>query len=200
MRIATWNVNSVRSRIARVEAFVERHGIDVLALQETKARDDEWPTMGLEAMGYEVASLGHNQWNGVAVVSRVGLEDVEHGFPGMPECGEPLAAEARAMGANCGGVRVWSLYVPNGRKPDDPAPPRSRPGSPGRRSTARSVAARGRATTRRSSWTSPTDPPAPGHTRRARFRCTVTSTHTSSGNASATAANACGCRAIGNIR
>ena len=51
MRIATWNVNSVRSRIARVEAFVERHGIDVLALQETKARDDQWPTMGLEAMG-----------------------------------------------------------------------------------------------------------------------------------------------------
>ena len=120
MRIATWNVNSVRSRIGRVEAFVERHGIDVLALQETKARDDQWPTMGLEAMGYEVASLGHNQWNGVAVVSRVGIEDVEHGFPGMPEYGDPLAAEARAMGATCNGIRVWSLYVPNGRKPDDP--------------------------------------------------------------------------------
>jgi exodeoxyribonuclease-3 len=120
MRIATWNVNSVRSRIARVEAFVQRHGIDVLTLQETKARDDQWPTMGLKAMGYEVASLGHNQWNGVAVVSRVGLEDVEHGFAGMPEYGDPLASEARAMGATCGGVRVWSLYVPNGRKPDDP--------------------------------------------------------------------------------
>jgi exodeoxyribonuclease-3 len=76
--------------------------------------------MGLEAMGYEVASLGHSQWNGVAVVSRVGIEDVEHGFPGMPEYGEPLGAEARAMGATCNGVRVWSLYVPNGRKPDDP--------------------------------------------------------------------------------
>ena len=120
MRIATWNVNSVRSRIARVEAFVERHGIDVLALQETKARDDQWPTMGLEAMGYEVASLGHSQWNGVAVVSRVGIEDVQHGFPGMPEYGVPLATEARAMGATCNGLRVWSLYVPNGRKPDDP--------------------------------------------------------------------------------
>ena len=59
MRLATWNVNSVRSRIARVEAFVQRQDVDVLALQETKARDDQWPTMGLEAMGYEVASLGH---------------------------------------------------------------------------------------------------------------------------------------------
>jgi len=120
MRIATWNVNSVRSRIERVEAFVQRHEIDVLALQETKARDDQWPTMGLEAMGYEVATLGHNQWNGVAIVSRVGLEDVQHGFDGMPGYGEPLAAEARAIGATCGGVRMWSLYVPNGRKPDDP--------------------------------------------------------------------------------
>ena len=120
MRIATWNVNSVRSRIARVEALVERHDIDVLALQETKARDDQWPLMGLQAMGYDVATLGFNQWNGVALLSRVGLEDVEHGFPGMPQWGEPLADEARAIGATCGGVRVWSLYVPNGRKIDDP--------------------------------------------------------------------------------
>ena len=120
MRIATWNVNSVRSRIDRVEAFVRRQDIDVLALQETKARDDQWPTMGLEAMGYDVATLGHNQWNGVAIVSRVGIEDVQHGFDAMPEYGDPLAAEARAMGAACNGVRVWSLYVPNGRKPDDP--------------------------------------------------------------------------------
>ena len=120
MRIATWNVNSVRSRIARVEALVERHDIDVLALQETKARDDQWPLMGLQAMGYDVATLGFNQWNGVALVSRVGLEDVERGFPGMPQWGEPLADEARAIGATCGGVRVWSLYVPNGRKIDDP--------------------------------------------------------------------------------
>ncbi len=120
MRIATWNVNSVRSRIDRVEAFVERHQIDVLALQETKARDDQWPLMGLNALGYDVATLGHNQWNGVAIASRVGIEDVEHGFPGMPEYGDPSAAEARAIGATCQGVRVWSLYVPNGRKPDDP--------------------------------------------------------------------------------
>ncbi len=120
MRIATWNVNSIRSRIDRVEEFLKRHEIDVLALQETKARDDQWPLMGLEAMGYEVATLGHNQWNGVALVSRVGLDDVQHGFPGMPEFGDPLAAEARAIGATCGGVRVWSLYVPNGRALGDP--------------------------------------------------------------------------------
>ncbi len=120
MRIATWNVNSVRSRIGRVEALLRRHDIDVLALQETKARDDQWPLMGVEAMGYDVAMLGHNQWNGVAILSRVGIADVQAGFPGMPQWGDPLADEARALGATCGGVRVWSLYVPNGRKVDDP--------------------------------------------------------------------------------
>ncbi len=120
MRIATWNVNSVRSRIGRVEAFVERHGIDVLALQETKARDDQWPVMGLEAMGYEVATFGVDQWNGVALASRVGLDDVRAGFERIPQWGEPLASEARAIGATCGGVRVWSLYVPNGRALGDP--------------------------------------------------------------------------------
>ena len=120
MRIATWNVNSVRSRIDRLEAFLQRQRIDVLALQETKARDDQWPVMGLEAMGYDVATLGHDQWNGVAIVSRVGIEDVQHGFDGMPAYGDPLAAEARAIGATCNGVRVWSLYVPNGRALGDP--------------------------------------------------------------------------------
>ena len=120
MRLATWNVNSLRSRIDRVEAFLQRHDIDVLALQETKAREDQLPLMGLQALGYEVAVAGVNQWNGVAIVSRVGLEDVQVGFAGMPGWGEPLAAESRAIGAACGGVRVWSLYVPNGRKPDDP--------------------------------------------------------------------------------
>ena len=89
MRLATWNVNSVRSRIDRVEAFLTRHDVDVLALQETKARDDQWPTMGLQALGYEVATFGLNQWNGVAIVSRVGLEDVAPGFAGMPQYGDP---------------------------------------------------------------------------------------------------------------
>ena len=120
MRIATWNVNSLRSRIDRVEAFVQRHDIDVLALQETKAREDQLPLMGLQALGYDIAVAGLNQWNGVAILSRVGLEDVEVGFADMPPYGDPAAAESRAIGATCGGVRVWSLYVPNGRKPDDP--------------------------------------------------------------------------------
>ncbi|WP_296605265.1 exodeoxyribonuclease III [Nocardioides sp.] len=124
MRIATWNVNSLRSRIDRVEALLDRHEIDVLALQETKARADQLPLMGIEARGYEVAVAGVNQWNGVAILSRVGLEDVETGFPDQPGWAKELQGapevESRAIGATCGGVRVWSLYVPNGRKPDDP--------------------------------------------------------------------------------
>jgi exodeoxyribonuclease-3 len=120
VRLATWNVNSLRSRIDRVERFLERHDIDVLALQETKAREDQLPLMGLQAMGYELAYSGTSQWNGVAVLSRVGIEDVQVGFEGMPGWGDPVAPEARALGATCGGVRVWSLYVPNGRTIDDP--------------------------------------------------------------------------------
>src|SRR6478672_5423984 len=120
MRIATWNVNSLRSRIDRVEAFLQRHDIDVLAVQETKAREDQLPLLGLTVLGYDIAAVGHSQWNGVALISRVGIEDVEVGFPGMPTWGDPAEAEARALGATCGGVRVWSLYVPNGREVDDP--------------------------------------------------------------------------------
>ena len=124
MRIATWNVNSLRTRIDRVEALLDRHEIDVLALQETKAREEQLPLMGLQARGYEIAAAGTNQWNGVAILSRVGLEDVQIGFPGQPgftkELASPAEAESRAIGATCGGVRLWSLYVPNGRKPDDP--------------------------------------------------------------------------------
>lgn len=118
MRIATWNVNSLRSRIDRVESFLERHDVDVLAVQEIKAREDQLPLMGLQARGYEVAAVGYSQWNGVALISRVGLEDVTVGFPEMPTWEEN--AEARAIGARCGGIRIWSLYVPNGRKVDDP--------------------------------------------------------------------------------
>ncbi|MGH3424463.1 MAG: exodeoxyribonuclease III, partial [Nocardioidaceae bacterium] len=90
--------------------------VDVLALQETKCRDDQFPMLPLTALGYDVAQHGLSQWNGVAIVSRVGIEEVEIGFPGMPEYGDPLAAEARAIGATCGGVRTWSFYVPNGRE------------------------------------------------------------------------------------
>jgi len=118
VRIATWNVNSLRSRIDRVEAFLERHDIDVLAVQETKAREDQLPLMGLQARGYDIAAAGYNQWNGVALISRGGIEDIQVGFDAMPPWED--VAEARAIGAVCGGIRIWSLYVPNGRKVDDP--------------------------------------------------------------------------------
>ncbi|MDT0165888.1 exodeoxyribonuclease III [Actinotalea sp. AC32] len=121
MRIATWNINSVRARADRAVAWLERTGTDVVALQETKCRDDQFPYAVFEMAGYEVAHVGSSQWNGVAIASRVGLEDVEVGFPGQPAFGadEPVV-EARALGATCGGVRVWSLYVPHGRSPGDP--------------------------------------------------------------------------------
>lgn len=120
MRLATWNVNSVRARVDRVQDWLKRSDIDVLALQETKCRDDQFPAEAFEALGYQVAHHGNSQWNGVAVLSRVGLDDVQHGFPGMPEWGDPPATEPRALGARCDGVQVWSLYVPNGRDLADP--------------------------------------------------------------------------------
>ncbi|RCV47993.1 exodeoxyribonuclease III [Marinitenerispora sediminis] len=120
MRIATWNVNSVRARGDRIAAWLERADVDVVAIQETKCRDDQFPESVFAGLGYEVAHHGLSQWNGVAIASRVGLTDVETGFPGQPGWGEPVVEEARAIGATCGGVRVWSLYVPNGREIDDP--------------------------------------------------------------------------------
>ncbi|HCX84769.1 MAG TPA: exodeoxyribonuclease III [Micrococcales bacterium] len=120
MRIATWNVNSIRARVDRVTAWLERSDVDVLAMQETKCKDAQFPVLPFEAAGYEVVHHGLNQWNGVAIASRVGVSDVEPAFPGQPGWGEPAAAEARALGATCGGVRVWSLYVPNGREVADP--------------------------------------------------------------------------------
>ncbi|WP_448058569.1 exodeoxyribonuclease III [Cellulomonas hominis] len=120
MRLATWNINSIRARTDRAIAFLERTGTDVLALQETKCKDEQFPREAFEAAGYEVATSGFSQWNGVAVVSRVGLADVERSFVGQPAWGEDPVTEARALGATCGGVRVWSLYVPNGRDVDDP--------------------------------------------------------------------------------
>jgi exodeoxyribonuclease-3 len=120
VRLATWNVNSIRSRADRVAAWLQRRDIDVLALQETKCRDDQFPEMVFAALGYEVAHVGFSQWNGVAILSRIGIEDVEVGFPGQPSWGDVPATEARAIGATCGGVRLWSLYVPNGRTLSDP--------------------------------------------------------------------------------
>ena len=120
MRIATWNVNSIRSRIDRVEAWLARTDVDVLLMQETKAKDEQFPHARLGALGYEVAHHGTNQWNGVAILSRVGLDDVQVGFDGDPGWGEPLAAEARSIGATCGGIRLWSVYAPNGRALERP--------------------------------------------------------------------------------
>lgn len=110
----------MRARVDRVQAWLERSDVDVIALQETKTRDDQFPSSRFEDLGYQVAHLGHSQWNGVAILSRVGLSDVEEGFAGMPGWGDPPIAEARALGATCNGVRIWSLYGPNGRTLDDP--------------------------------------------------------------------------------
>ena len=127
LRLATWNVNSVRTRVDRVIDWLGRADVDVLAMQETKCTDAQFPTMPFAALGYELAHVGVNQWNGVAIASRIGLDNVEIGFDGQPTWKQrsdgkdtEAAAEARAIGATCGGVRVWSLYVPNGRTLDDP--------------------------------------------------------------------------------
>ncbi len=91
-------------------------------MQEIKCKPEQFPRAEFEALGYELAIHGLNQWNGVAIASKVGIADVEIGFPGMPgfsKNGEP-EPEARAIGATVGGVKAWSLYVPNGRALDDP--------------------------------------------------------------------------------
>jgi exodeoxyribonuclease-3 len=118
MRIATWNVNSIRTRVGRVTDYLQRAEIDVLAMQEIKCKPEQFPVEAFEAIGYKVTMHGLNQWNGVAFASKIEAEDVEIGFTGMPEFKEVL--EARAMGATFDGVRLWSLYVPNGRTLDDP--------------------------------------------------------------------------------
>ena len=117
MRFATWNVNSVKARLPRLLEWLDATKPDVLLLQETKVAQGGFPSAEVSELGYETAEYGQGRWNGVAVLSRVGLEDVRNGFPGEP--GYP-DAEARAIGATCGGVRFMSVYVPNGRTPDDP--------------------------------------------------------------------------------
>ena len=118
VRVATWNVNSVKQRIARLLPWLEQRGPDVVCLQETKLTDEAFAELLAEELGgrgYELATHGEAQWNGVAILSRVGLEDVARGVPGGP--GFPHQ-EARAVAATCAGVRVHSVYVPNGRTPD----------------------------------------------------------------------------------
>ena len=118
VRIATWNVNSVKQRVPRLLPWLDERRPDVVCLQETKIADDAFSELLGEALaerGYEVALHGSATWNGVAILSRAGLEDVVPGIPGGPGFPDP---EARAVSATCDGVRVVSVYVPNGREPD----------------------------------------------------------------------------------
>ena len=112
MNIATWNVNSLTARWPRVSEWLETTSPDVVLVQETKQTDAKFPFAGLAELGYESAHFGQGQWNGVAIFSRVGLEDVVSGL-GDDE-------EARCLRATCGDVRVYSCYVPNGRALDNP--------------------------------------------------------------------------------
>ena len=109
MKIATWNVNSIRARADRIEDWLDKTEVDVLALQETKTKDETFPFELFEFLGYEVAHYGLNQWNGVAIASRVGLDSVERAFPNQPAFGKPgdsAEVEARAIGATCNSVRI----------------------------------------------------------------------------------------------
>jgi exodeoxyribonuclease-3 len=114
VRIATWNVNSLKARLPRVEEWLADVQPDVLCMQETKLADDAFPALTFELMGYESAHYGQGQWNGVAILSKVGLTDVIANFA---DGGDP-DPDARIITATCGGVRVSSVYVPNGRSLD----------------------------------------------------------------------------------
>lgn len=115
MRIATWNVNSLKARLPRVEEWLSVWEPDVVCLQETKLADDAFPALSFQTMGYDAVHHGEGRWNGVAILSRVGVDDVRTGF----HDDEPDFDEARIVWATCGGVRVGSVYVPNGRSLDD---------------------------------------------------------------------------------
>src|SRR5437016_9651509 len=117
MRIATWNVNSVKQRVPRLLPWLDERRPDVVCLQETKLADDAFVDLlgdELASRDYAVAVHGEPTWNGVAILSRAGLDDVTAGLAGAPGFPHP---EARAVSATCGGIRVVSVYVPNGRVP-----------------------------------------------------------------------------------
>jgi exodeoxyribonuclease-3 len=139
MRIATWNVNSLNARLPRVEEWLAQRSPDVLLMQETKLFDEAAPDMAFQMAGYELAHHGEGRWNGVAIASKVGIEDVVTNFGDGPvrRAGGPAAGtataealeaeaslapgdEARMISAVCGGVRVVSIYAPNGRALDTP--------------------------------------------------------------------------------
>jgi exodeoxyribonuclease III len=114
MRIATWNVNSLTARLPRVEEWIAYAQPDVLCMQETKQTDAAFPHGAFAALGYETAHHGEGRWNGVAIASRVGLEDVSSQLGSVDDD----AQGSRLVAADCGGVRVFSVYVPNGRSLD----------------------------------------------------------------------------------
>ena len=130
VRLATWNVNSVKARLPRLLEWLDEAKPDIVCLQEIKTTTALFPEAEVNELGYEVAAHGDGRWNGVALLSSVGLENVSRGFPGEPSyAGEQEALtlidepglrkpETRAVGANCGGIRVWSIYAPNGRTPE----------------------------------------------------------------------------------
>jgi exodeoxyribonuclease III len=125
MRIATWNVNSIRSRVARVVDWLVREDVDTLAMQEIKCTPAQFPYEPFAEAGYDIELNGLNQWNGVAFASRLPMTDATPRFENMPgflkgSTGTDLPLEARALGVTAGGVRLWSLYVPNGRALGDP--------------------------------------------------------------------------------
>ncbi len=116
MKLVTWNVNSIRQRLPRLLALLERHEPDVVCMQETKVEDDVFPALELLAAGYESAILGQRAYNGVAIVSRAGLQDVRTGFEG-----DPVPEQSRVLSALVDGVRVVCVYVVNGKAVGDPA-------------------------------------------------------------------------------
>ncbi len=112
MRIASWNVDSIRARLHLVLDWMDRHEPDVVCLQETKVAQRRFPRVDLEQRGYDLAVTESDGSGGVAMLSRVGLENVVIGIPGAVA---PLN-QPRSISARCGGLRIHTLYGPNGRK------------------------------------------------------------------------------------
>jgi exodeoxyribonuclease III len=113
VRIVTWNVNSLKVRLERVVAWIVKNEPDVVLLQETKIADAAFPTTAFSEVGYASAHHGDGRWNGVAIVSRLGLEAVRAGFT---DATSEMASESRVIAATCGDLRAYSIYVPNGRE------------------------------------------------------------------------------------
>ena len=116
MKLVTWNVNSIRQRLPRLLALLGRHEPDVVLLQETKVEDAAFPTMEIDAAGYECVLLGQRAYNGVAILSKAGLEDVRTGFDG-----DPVPEQSRVISADVRDLRVICVYVVNGKAVGDPA-------------------------------------------------------------------------------